>query len=66
MRADIIGHFKPCITDIYLHIDARMADYILPLVLVLVPMFACSVVRNTAPWYHRSILSGGGSNVRRR
>ena len=32
-----------------------MRDYILPLVLVLVPMFACSVVRNTAPWYHRSI-----------
>ena len=28
MRADIIGHFKPCITEIYLHIDARMADYI--------------------------------------
>eukprot|EP01048_Picozoa_sp_COSAG05_P017665 COSAG05_NODE_2452_length_3047_cov_1.466418_3_plen_72_part_00 len=28
MRADIIGHFKPCMTDIYLHIDARMADYI--------------------------------------
>ena len=22
-----IGHFKPCMTDIYLHIDARMADY---------------------------------------
>ena len=28
MRADIIGHFEPCMTDIYLHIDARMADYI--------------------------------------
>ena len=28
MRADIIGHFQPCMTDIYLHIDARMADYI--------------------------------------
>ena len=28
MRVDIIGHFKPCMTDIYLHIDARMADYI--------------------------------------
>ena len=28
MRADIIGYFKPCMTDIYLHIDARMADYI--------------------------------------
>ena len=28
MRADIIGHFKPCTTEIYLHIDARMADYI--------------------------------------
>ena len=23
-----IGHFQPCTTDIYLHIDARMADYI--------------------------------------
>ena len=28
MRADIIGHFKPCMTDICIHIDARMADYI--------------------------------------
>ena len=28
MRAGLIGHFKPCVTDIYLHIDARMADYI--------------------------------------
>ena len=28
MRSDIIGHFKPCMTEIYLHIDARMADYI--------------------------------------
>eukprot|EP01048_Picozoa_sp_COSAG05_P032931 COSAG05_NODE_12910_length_449_cov_1.320000_2_plen_30_part_01 len=28
MRSDIIGHFKPCVTDIYIHIDARMADYI--------------------------------------
>ena len=28
MRADIIGHFKPCMTDIYIHIDARMAEYI--------------------------------------
>ena len=28
MRAELIGHFKPCMTDIYLHIDARMADYI--------------------------------------
>ena len=28
MRADIIGHCKPCMTDIYIHIDARMADYI--------------------------------------
>ena len=28
MRADRIGHFKPCMTDIYIHIDARMADYI--------------------------------------
>ena len=22
------GHFKACMTEIYLHIDARMADYI--------------------------------------
>ena len=28
VRVDTIGHFKPCMTDIYLHIDARMADYI--------------------------------------
>ena len=28
MRAKLIGHFQPCTTDIYLHIDARMADYI--------------------------------------
>ena len=28
MRAELIGHFKACITEIYLHIDARMADYI--------------------------------------
>eukprot|EP01048_Picozoa_sp_COSAG05_P000400 COSAG05_NODE_11_length_38500_cov_831.349861_9_plen_37_part_00 len=28
MRAELIGHFQPCTTDIYLHIDARMADYI--------------------------------------
>ena len=28
MRADIIGYFKACMTDIYLHIYARMADYI--------------------------------------
>ena len=26
MRAELIGHFKPCMTDIYLHIDVRMAD----------------------------------------
>ena len=26
MRAELIGHFQPCMTDIYLHIDARMAD----------------------------------------
>ena len=24
----MIDHFKPCMTDIYLHIDARVADYI--------------------------------------
>ena len=28
VRAELIGHFKACMTDIYLHIDARMADYI--------------------------------------
>ena len=28
MRAKLIGHFQSCMTDIYLHIDARMADYI--------------------------------------
>ena len=28
MRAKLIGHFQPCMTDIYIHIDARMADYI--------------------------------------
>ena len=27
MRVDIIDHFKPCMTEIYLHIVARMADY---------------------------------------
>eukprot|EP01048_Picozoa_sp_COSAG05_P008990 COSAG05_NODE_711_length_7822_cov_11.919720_14_plen_60_part_00 len=28
MRAEIIDYLKPCMTDAYLHIDARMADYI--------------------------------------
>ena len=28
MRVELIGHCKPCMTDIYIHIDARMADYI--------------------------------------
>ena len=28
MRAELIGHLKPCMTDIYIHIVARMADYI--------------------------------------
>ena len=28
MRVELIGHFKPCMTEIYLHIDARMAYYI--------------------------------------
>ena len=28
MRVELIGHFKPCMPEIYLHIDARMADYI--------------------------------------
>ena len=27
MRAELIGHFQACITEIHLHIDARMADY---------------------------------------
>ena len=27
MRAELIGHFEPCMTENYLHIDARMADY---------------------------------------
>ena len=28
VRVELIGHFKPCMNEIYLHIDARMADYI--------------------------------------
>ena len=28
MRVELIGHLKPCMTDIYLDIDARTADYI--------------------------------------
>ena len=28
VRAELIGHCQPCMTDIYLHIDALMADYI--------------------------------------
>ena len=28
MRVQLIGHFQPCMPDIYLHIDARMADSI--------------------------------------
>ena len=28
MRAELIGHFEACMTEIYLHIDARVADYI--------------------------------------
>ena len=28
MRVELIGHFKPCMTEISLHIGARMADYI--------------------------------------
>ena len=27
MRVQLIGHFEPCMTEIYLHIVARMADY---------------------------------------
>ena len=26
MRVELIGHFKPCMTEIYLHSVARMAD----------------------------------------
>ena len=26
MRVKLIGHFKPCMTEIYIHIVARMAD----------------------------------------
>ena len=29
MRAELIGHFQPCMTDIYLHIDARISSIIL-------------------------------------
>ena len=28
MRAGLIGDFEPCMTEIYLHIDARMANCI--------------------------------------
>ena len=28
MRVELIGHFKPCMTEIYLYIDVRMAYYI--------------------------------------
>ena len=28
VRVQLIGHLKPCMTEIYLHIVARMADYI--------------------------------------
>ena len=27
VRVQLIGHLQPCMTDIYLHIVARMADY---------------------------------------
>ena len=27
LRVQLIGHFKACMPEIYLHIDARMADY---------------------------------------
>ena len=26
MRVELIGHFKPCMTEIYLHIVARMTE----------------------------------------
>ena len=28
MRVELIGNSKPCMTEIYIYIDARMADYI--------------------------------------
>ena len=28
MRAELSGHFKACMAEIYLHIDARVSDYI--------------------------------------
>ena len=28
VRGELIGHLQPCITEIYLHIFARMTDYI--------------------------------------
>ena len=28
VRVELIGHFQPCMTEISLHIGARMADYI--------------------------------------
>ena len=28
MRVELVGYFKPCMTEIYIHIDAREADYI--------------------------------------
>ena len=28
VRVQLIGDFEACMTEIYLHIDARMADYI--------------------------------------
>ena len=30
MRVQLIGHFQPRMTDMLLHIDARMADYMAP------------------------------------
>ena len=28
VRAELIGYLKACMAEIYIHIDARMADYI--------------------------------------
>ena len=46
MRAELIGHFEPCMTEIYLHIDARMADYICthPYLLLRMPYMQAGLV----------------------
>ena len=40
MRVQLIGHFKPCITDIYLHIVARMHGRLYPHAPVVPPLGA--------------------------